>query len=75
MWGMASTEPSIRIGHGYDLHRLEPLAPDGAGRPMVLGGVSVEHAAGPVGHSDGDGGEYYIDDVILFSSAIPKSAV
>ena len=29
------------IGHGYDLHRLEPLAPDGAGRPMVL--VSPTH--------------------------------
>ena len=71
MWGMASTEPSIRIGHGYDLHRLEPLAPDGAGRPMVLGGVSVEHAAGPVGHSDGDVVLHAVTDAILGAMGEP----
>tara|TARA_Y100000589_G_scaffold76227_1_gene69971 strand:+ start:250 stop:777 length:528 start_codon:yes stop_codon:yes gene_type:complete len=71
MWGMASTEPSIRIGHGYDLHRLEPLAPDGDGRPMVLGGVSVEHDAGPVGHSDGDVVLHAVTDAILGAMGEP----
>ena len=71
MWGMASTSPSIRIGHGYDLHRLEPLAPDGAGRPMVLGGVSVEHDAGPVGHSDGDVVLHAVTDAILGAMGEP----
>ena len=43
---------TLRIGHGYDLHRLEPIAPDGPGRPFVLGGVQVPHDRGPVSHSD-----------------------
>ncbi len=38
----------MRIGHGFDAH---PLA---AGRPCVLGGVTIRSDAGPVGHSDGD---------------------
>ena len=55
----------MRIGHGYDLHRLEPLAPDGAGRPFVLGGVRVPHDRGPVGHSDGDALLHAVTDAIL----------
>jgi 2-C-methyl-D-erythritol 2,4-cyclodiphosphate synthase len=39
---------STRVGIGYDLHRLE------AGRPLVIGGITVPFAKGPVGHSDGD---------------------
>ena len=31
--------PELRVGHGYDLHRLEPLAPEGRGRPFVLAGI------------------------------------
>jgi len=38
----------VRIGHGYDAHRLV------AGRPLRLGGVDVPHARGLEGHSDGD---------------------
>ena len=38
----------MRIGHGYDAHRLV------AGRPLWLGGVDVPHARGLAGHSDGD---------------------
>src|SRR5690606_36370452 len=45
---------TMRIGHGYDLHRLEPFPPAGAGRPLVLGGVRLDHDRGPVVHSDGD---------------------
>lgn len=55
----------LRIGHGYDLHRLEPLAPDGAGRPFVLGGVPIAHDRGPVGHSDGDALLHAVTDAIL----------
>jgi 2-C-methyl-D-erythritol 2,4-cyclodiphosphate synthase len=38
----------VRIGHGYDAHRLV------AGRPLRLGGVEVPHPRGLEGHSDGD---------------------
>lgn len=58
-------EPPYRIGHGYDLHRLEPLAPDGPGRPFVLGGVRFDHPLGPVGHSDGDAVYHAVTDAIL----------
>jgi len=38
----------IRIGFGYDVHRLE------SGYPFWLGGIHIEHIKGSVGHSDGD---------------------
>jgi 2-C-methyl-D-erythritol 2,4-cyclodiphosphate synthase len=38
----------VRIGQGYDAHRLV------AGRPLRLGGVDVPHPRGLAGHSDGD---------------------
>ncbi|MGP1309874.1 MAG: 2-C-methyl-D-erythritol 2,4-cyclodiphosphate synthase [Phycisphaerales bacterium] len=60
-----------RIGHGYDLHRLEPLAPAGEGRPLVLGGVRLEHDRGPVGHSDGDALLHAVTDAILGALALP----
>ncbi|MFZ9689755.1 MAG: 2-C-methyl-D-erythritol 2,4-cyclodiphosphate synthase [Phycisphaerales bacterium] len=56
---------AARIGHGYDLHRLEPLAPHGAGRPFVLGGIHIDHDHGPVGHSDGDALLHAVTDAIL----------
>jgi len=55
----------LRIGHGYDLHRLEPRPPNGAGRPFVLGGVSFDHPMGPVSHSDGDAVYHAVTDAIL----------
>ena len=55
----------MRIGHGYDLHRLEPPPPEGAGRPFVLGGLRFEHPTGPVGHSDGDALLHAVTDAIL----------
>ncbi|MFM7807908.1 MAG: 2-C-methyl-D-erythritol 2,4-cyclodiphosphate synthase [Planctomycetota bacterium] len=61
----------MRIGHGYNLHRLEPMAPDGAGRPFVLGGVRVPHDRGPVGHSDGDALLHAVTDAILGAMAQP----
>jgi 2-C-methyl-D-erythritol 2,4-cyclodiphosphate synthase len=54
-----------RIGHGYDLHRLEPPPPAGAGRPFVLGGIEIPHDRGPVGHSDGDALLHAITDALL----------
>lgn len=61
----------LRIGHGYDLHRLEPLAPAGAGRPLVIGGVRFDSAVGPVGHSDGDVLLHAITDALLGGLALP----
>ena len=55
----------LRIGHGYDLHRLEPIAPHGAGRPFVLGSLHFEHERGPISHSDGDALLHAITDGIL----------
>ena len=56
---------TMRIGHGYDLHRLEPLPPSGKGRPFVLGGVKIDSKTGPVGHSDGDVVYHAVTDAIL----------
>lgn len=55
----------VRIGHGYDLHRLEACAPEGAGRPFVLSGVAIDHTMGPVGHSDGDAVLHAVTDALL----------
>jgi 2-C-methyl-D-erythritol 2,4-cyclodiphosphate synthase len=76
---MDSSQPAahIRIGHGYDLHRLEPLAPAGqdaghdAARPFVLAGVEIRHDRGPVGHSDGDAVYHAVTDAILGALALP----
>lgn len=38
----------MRVGHGFDVHALVP------GRPLVIGGVKIEHDKGLVGHSDAD---------------------
>jgi 2-C-methyl-D-erythritol 2,4-cyclodiphosphate synthase len=66
-----STPPTLRIGHGYDLHRLEPVAPAGNGRPLVLGGLRFDHPTGPVGHSDGDAVLHAITDALLGALAQP----
>lgn len=55
----------IRIGHGYDLHRLEVQGPAGEGRAFVLGGVEIEHDRGPVAHSDGDALLHAVTDGLL----------
>ncbi|RMH13275.1 MAG: 2-C-methyl-D-erythritol 2,4-cyclodiphosphate synthase [Planctomycetota bacterium] len=61
----------LRIGHGYDLHRLEPIGPDGQGRPLRIGGVAFEHDRGPVSHSDGDALLHAITDAVLGALALP----
>lgn len=49
----------MRIGQGYDLHRLVP------GRPLILGGVHVPHDFGLEGHSDADVLSHAITDALL----------
>jgi 2-C-methyl-D-erythritol 4-phosphate cytidylyltransferase / 2-C-methyl-D-erythritol 2,4-cyclodiphosphate synthase len=50
---------SIRIGNGYDLHRLV------AGRPLILGGVAIPFDKGLEGHSDADAVCHAVTDAIL----------
>jgi 2-C-methyl-D-erythritol 2,4-cyclodiphosphate synthase len=49
----------MRIGHGYDVHRLVE------GRPLMLGGIEVPHTLGLLGHSDADVVLHAICDAIL----------
>jgi 2-C-methyl-D-erythritol 2,4-cyclodiphosphate synthase len=49
----------LRVGCGYDVHRLE------SGRPLVLGGVVIPHGRGLVGHSDGDCLSHAVCDALL----------
>ncbi|MFZ4573539.1 MAG: 2-C-methyl-D-erythritol 2,4-cyclodiphosphate synthase [Phycisphaerales bacterium] len=69
--GGAGARSGWRIGHGYDLHRLEPMAPEGAGRPLVLGGVRLAHDRGPVAHSDGDALLHAVTDAVLGALGLP----
>jgi 2-C-methyl-D-erythritol 2,4-cyclodiphosphate synthase len=48
-----------RIGTGFDVHRLV------AGRPLVLGGVTIAHSHGLEGHSDGDCVIHAVCDAVL----------
>jgi 2-C-methyl-D-erythritol 2,4-cyclodiphosphate synthase len=49
----------IRIGNGYDIHRLV------AERPLILGGVEIPHSLGLLGHSDADVLTHAIMDAML----------
>ena len=61
---MTQPQPPFRIGHGFDRHRLAPIAPMGEGRPLVIGGVRFDSPIGPVAHSDGDALLHAITDAI-----------
>lgn len=50
---------SLRIGHGYDVHRLVE------GRDLILGGVKIPHEKGLLGHSDADVLLHAVMDAIL----------
>lgn len=54
----------MRIGHGYDVHRLA------AGLPLIIGGVSIEHEQGIVAHSDGDVLLHAICDALLGAAGL-----
>ena len=68
---MLDATRTLRIGHGYDLHRLEPHPPAGAGRAFVLGGVRFDHPVGPVGHSDGDAVYHAVYDAVMGAVGLP----
>ncbi len=61
----------MRIGHGYDLHRLESNTDAGRGRPFILGGVGIPHDRGPVAHSDGDALMHAVTDALLGAIGAP----
>ena len=52
------------MGIGYDLHRLEP------GGPLRIGGVSIPHDRGSIGHSDGDALLHAVIDALLGAAAL-----
>lgn len=54
----------MRIGHGYDAHHFA------AGRPLVLGGVTVPHDQGLAAHSDGDVLIHALCDALLGAAAL-----
>lgn len=51
--------PSFRIGHGYDIHKLQD------GGKLVLGGVTVAEGISPIAHSDGDVVSHAVVDALL----------
>ncbi len=54
-----SRQPDVKIGHGYDAHRFAEQ------RPLVLGGVTIEHSHGLAGHSDADVLTHALCDALL----------
>jgi 2-C-methyl-D-erythritol 2,4-cyclodiphosphate synthase len=54
----------IRIGIGYDLHRLEE------GRRLILAGVTIPHDKGLLGHSDGDVLAHAVTDALLGAASL-----
>ena len=54
----------MRIGEGYDVHRLE------AGRRLVLGGVEIPYELGLLGHSDADAALHALMDAMLGALAL-----
>lgn len=54
----------MRIGHGYDAHRLK------AGRPCILCGVKIPSETGPDGHSDADVPIHALMDALLGALAL-----
>ena len=55
---------NIRIGEGWDTHALV------TGRPLVLGGVTIPHTHGLLGHSDADALLHAITDALLGAAAL-----
>ena len=55
---------SIRVGSGHDTHRLAE------GRPLILGGVRIDHPRGLVGHSDADAVLHAVTDALLGAAGL-----
>lgn len=56
--------PPFRIGQGYDCHALVP------GRKLIIGGVTIAHTSGLLGHSDADVLLHAITDAILGAAGL-----
>ncbi|NBW44693.1 MAG: 2-C-methyl-D-erythritol 2,4-cyclodiphosphate synthase [Betaproteobacteria bacterium] len=56
---MTSVRNAIRIGQGWDIHALV------TGRPLILGGITIPHSHGLLGHSDADALLHAITDALL----------
>lgn len=56
--------PEIRVGQGYDSHRLV------AGRPLILGGVTIPFEKGLDGHSDADVLLHAVTDAVLGAASL-----
>ncbi len=56
--------PTLRIGEGWDVHQLV------TGRPLVLGGITIAHSHGLLGHSDADALLHAITDALLGAAAL-----
>lgn len=56
--------PTMRIGEGWDTHALVQ------GRPLILGGVTIPHTHGLLGHSDADALLHAITDALLGAAAL-----
>ena len=56
--------PKLRIGEGWDVHALVP------GRELILGGVTIEHSLGLLGHSDADVLVHALIDALLGAAAL-----
>lgn len=54
----------MRIGHGYDVHKLVP------DRKLILGGVQIPHSVGLLGHSDADVLTHALMDALLGAAAM-----
>ena len=54
----------MRIGHGYDVHRLVP------GRDLIIGGVKIDYELGLDGHSDADVMLHAVMDALLGAAAL-----
>ena len=54
----------MRIGHGYDVHKLVP------GRDLILGGVKIPHTLGLLGHSDADVLLHAVSDGLLGAAGL-----
>lgn len=54
----------MRIGHGYDVHKLVP------GRDLILGGVKIDYELGLLGHSDADVLLHAVSDALLGAAGL-----
>ncbi len=54
----------VRVGFGFDVHQLQP------GRPCILGGITISHTKGPLGHSDADVLIHAICDALLGAASL-----